>query len=331
MGKEIGVQDQDGSLRLLLNNPLSVPLDVSIRLASTRNLTTETLRENANPYVESFDSPWQLYVPYLARHLEPGAAEKFKMSLYCQAESSEVAPPQVEFVVHWTDPRGRVHEVLLKRHVPVIPRVEVPTQPGKIAIAGDDDWPDAASGGTYAWTIVGDEPAKRSPEWDMTADADTLFLRVRVEDATKSFSPKMNLDWRWGGLDSDAVSVAWAWGAQAAPQTVQRVWVLPFAPKDRQLWTNNGVGHDQTRLLPLDPKYQIKAATDSRDDGYTVTLAIPRKVVFGSADNCVMNITINDNDGGARTWSRSWAQEQSGPPVWGRVTVTPPATPPKPK
>jgi hypothetical protein len=109
---------------------------------------------------------------------------------------------------------------------------------------------------------------------------------------------------------------------------VQRVWVLPFAPNGRQLWTNNGVGGKQTQLLPLDQKYQIKAATETREDGYTVTLALPRKVVFATGNTCVMNMTFNDNDAGARSWMRSWADEDSGPCTWGRVTMKAPETQP---
>ena len=34
-----------------------------------------------------------------------------------------------------------------------------------------------------------------------------VYVRVRVDDATKSYWPKMALDAAWGGLASDAVSV----------------------------------------------------------------------------------------------------------------------------
>ena len=66
--------------------------------------------------------------------------------------------------------------------------------------------------------------------------------------------------------------------------------------------------------------------------GYEVTLSLPRALVFGrSGSDAAVNITVHDNDGGPRTWVRSWAKEELGPAGWGRVELVdaaPPATRP---
>src|SRR5262249_24326801 len=159
-------------------------------------------------------------------------------SLRVAAGATEVAPPQVEFVVHWIDPRGRVHNVLLKRRVPVVPHIELTlplvtilpagavTEPA-VALDGDHGWGNAAAGGTFAWELRGDEPMKRSPQWVMAADADSLFIRIRAEDNVHSYTQSKKLDAAHGGLGCDAVSIAWAPNPEAKADSVQRLWVIP--------------------------------------------------------------------------------------------------------
>ncbi|MEI8194558.1 MAG: hypothetical protein WCI73_01475, partial [Phycisphaerae bacterium] len=63
VGKAAGSREIGGGggksppLTLLLNNPLNVPLDVSIRMASVKNLVTATQRDAANSYTDNYDSP----------------------------------------------------------------------------------------------------------------------------------------------------------------------------------------------------------------------------------------------------------------------------------
>ncbi len=147
----------------------------------------------------------------------------------------------------------------MKRRVAVVPGVEVPAVSGKVEMTGDGGWSDAAQGDAFAWEVVGDDLQERNPEWEMVADGERVFVRVRVEDGVKSYWPKMGLDWKWGGLASDAVSVAWGEG-----KGVKRVWVLPFGPKGGELWTNEGVGPEQSALMKLDEKLGVTAAMDSR-------------------------------------------------------------------
>ncbi len=163
----------------------------------------------------------------------------------------------------------------------------------------------------------------------MIADAEKVYVRVRVEDGVKSYWPKMGLDWKWGGLASDAVSVAWADGKGG----VKRIWVLPFGPKGAELWTNGGVGTGggrggggQTALERLPEKTGVSAIVDARTEGYTVVVALPRGLLFGGRRDVRMNISVSNNDEGAETWVRSWAKEEGGPEGWGLVTVETPAT-----
>ena len=220
MGVE-GVVDDSGAasagaagtskLTMHVGNPLEVPLDVEVRLASTRNLATPTERENANPFVENLDAPWEMDSAHLIRHLAPGAKESWPMSLAWTGGGESgggKSPAQVEFVVHWRDPRGggggagaeetgRVCTVVLKRRVPVVPRAEVPVE-GKVSLAGDEGWTNAAQGNAYAWEVRGDELQQRNPEWEMTADGQNVYVRLRVEDGVKSYARPVVIDPRWG-------------------------------------------------------------------------------------------------------------------------------------
>jgi len=127
-------------------------------------------------------------------------------------------------------------------------------------------------------------------------------------------------------LPSDAVFVSFARGGGTAAGEAQRIWVMPFEKGlgggAAALWTNSGVGVKQTKLLRLDPKYGVKDFVKVTEGGYEVTVAIPRKLLFAGGEECVMDIGVQDNDRGARTWVRSWAQESGGPAVWGRVRVS---------
>jgi hypothetical protein len=155
------------------------------------------------------------------------------------------------------------------------------------------------------------------------------LVRVRVDDAVKSYWPIVGFN-STAGMDvaSDAVSVAWARRGTSTSAAAQRIWVLPFAKNGPELWTNTGVAGRQTPLEKLDPKFGVTAAVHETEDGYSVTLALPRKLMFAGGDTCVMNIAVHDNDEGAVTWTRSWAKEELGPAGWGRISLKAAATQP---
>ncbi len=341
MGVE-GVVDDSGvavagqsKLTMHVGNPLEVPLDVEVRLASTRNLGTATERENANPFVENFDAPWEMDSAHLIRHLPPGAKESWPMSLAWTGGGESgggKSPAQVEFVVHWRDPRGggaggteetgRVCTVVLRRRVPVVPHAEIPVE-GKVSLEGEEGWGNAAQGNAYAWRVRDDELQQRNPEWEMTADGQNVYVRFRVEDGVKSYARPVVIDPRWGGAASDAVNVAWQ-----VEGGVKRLWVLPFGPKGAELWTNDGVGGKQTALRFLDEKSRdgVEMKVEEETSGYRVTMAIPRELVFGLSGGGVengvrVNLAVTNNDDGAETWERSWAKEELGAEGWGVVKL----------
>ncbi|MGN6367443.1 MAG: metallophosphoesterase family protein [Phycisphaerae bacterium] len=329
-----------GKLTMHVGNPLEVPLDVEVRLASARNLGSVTMRENANPFVENLDAPWEMDSAHLIRHLAPGAKESWPMSLTWTggegAGGGGKGPAQVEFVVHWRDPRGggaggmeepgRMCTVVLKRRVPVVPHADVPVEE-KVSMAGETGWLNAVQGSAYAWQVRGDALQRRNPEWEMTADAQKVYVRFRVEDGVKSYVPpegEGGLDWRWGGLGSDAVSVAW----QVEGGGVKRLWVLPFGPKGAELWMNEGVGEKQTELRCLEEGSRdgVEMRVAEETGGYRVVMAIPRELLFGLSEagaekGVRVNLGVMTNDEGAETWGRSWAPEGAGPAVWGVVRV----------
>jgi hypothetical protein len=315
-------------LHLHLNNPLNEKVDLSLRMASTNFLATPSRREAANSYVEGFDLPWELSTRHVIRHLEPGAKDGWNIEVTwpsgedagdaptttaaatgpatsapvaaapaplpaaSQTTGGGVAPPQMEIVMQWSDPRFRVHEIVLKRHIPIAPAARV-----KIVRQKDALWNGTATGNAFAWDIRGDEPHKLNPTWQMTADGDRFYLRVQVDDAVHSYWPDMTLDPAWGGLACDAVSIEWSRGA-ASPQ---RIWLVPFAPKGEQLWTNTGIGAGQSALLRLDPRWGVTADVDtSGTNSYEVTLSIPR--------------SLRRERGGDRAAERHGPRQRSGCP-----------------
>ncbi len=332
VGQDSGKPAENGPLKLHLANPLEVPITVEVRLASTRNLSTPTQRENANPYTENFDSAWQLFTPYTARHLKPGVQERWSASLYCPQQTGEVPPPQLEFVVRWNDARangGRTHTVILKRRIPLIPRADLPPQP-RVDLQGTTGWTNAYRGSTYAWSPSMREHLQNGPDWSLTADATHVFLRVSMTDDKESW---LAGDQDPTNLQSDALSIAWASAPDSPSASVQRITVLPFAPPTQRLWTNTDVGTKQSKLAPLDPqKHPVEIAEIVRRKGtYEITLALPRKLLLsGPAESCLLNISVHDNDGGRETLVRSWARDDTGPATWGKISIKspPPATAP---
>ena len=320
VGKDSGKAVEEGPMRLVLANPLSVPIDVEVRLASARNLATATERDNANPFTDSFDLPWELHVAYTMRHLAPGQKEKWRMSLYCKQQRGELPPPQVEFVVRFNDSRGRTHQVLLKRRIAVVPAATVPIVKN-IALGGDNGWHDAYRGSTYAWTPRADEPQKRSADWEMIADDTHLYVRVHVDDDHHVFWPKFTGP---GDLLSDAIELTWlSRTAQGEPARTRLV-VFPFAEKGKQIWDGYAKPRDEkAEVIPLH--------LDVREDRYNVTLAIPRKGIFAAPGlTAQMNIAVYDNDGSAKTFVRAWAPpDPSNRELFlgGMVTLKPPVLP----
>ena len=67
----------------------------------------------------------------------------------------------------------------------------------------------------------------------MAADDQRVYVKVQVDDRVHSYWPRMVLEERWGGIASDAVSVAWMADEKAKPEDVRRVWVMPLGPGGR--------------------------------------------------------------------------------------------------
>lgn len=344
VGKAVGSRDirSPAALTLLLNNPLTVPLDVSIRLASVKNLVTATQRDAANAYTDNYDSPWELYVPYESRHLAPGDHLNYAMSLFCGAQNFEVASPQVEFVVRYTDSKGRSVPTLLKRRVSLIPSVEVPVLK---AALNDKDWtppppapPSPASPAALLGLVAAPPPVPvhartyaqipspydlpvPSPEFMMLADRNHLYVKIHVDDVRPSYFPNFIEP---ANLACDAVAVSFAPNAATPVAQAQRIVVLPFAPKAPQLLTNSGVGKEQTPLLPLDTtRYPVQASVTRVADGYDLLIALPRSTLFSgiNPDNVVLNVTVVNNDDSAHSTFRAWTRDDLGPKVWGRVKL----------
>jgi hypothetical protein len=255
--------------------------------------------------------------------------------------------PVVEAVVRWADSRGRVHEIVLPRPIAVSPVVDVPVADQPIMLAAADGWAGAPGSVASAWNPRSDMPRKDDPTIALRADGEYVFVRVHVSDDAGSYWPALQMDAAWGGLASDAVSVAWAKG----DKQIQRLWVLPYAPKAAggavELWSNTGLGDKQTPLERLDPKAGIQGAVALEPGGYTVTLALPRKLVCAEtppatqpasllpllpllpqavpaphvAATAALNVAVHDNDETARTWTKSWTREEAGPAAWARIEL----------
>ena len=328
-------------LALHLNNPLRDAVDIQLRLASAALNSTPGRRESVNPLAEGLDLPWELDSPHMIRHLDAGTKDAFDFSLHRPegqpaAAISNRAPPEMEIMVHWNDPRGRVHQIALKRRVTVVPSLDVVISPNAPSLESDTGWNSAPGGGAlYAWDIHGDEPRKLNPTFQMIADKDRFWVRVHVDDPEPSYWPVTRLDGA-GGLPSDAVGLEWAQG-ERGKERVERIWALPFAPGGPELWTNSGLGSAQSELLRVDPKSGVQAAMKPAPagGGYSLTFSLPRRLLFEEESggpgekpvpSAVFNITWHDNDNGQASWDRSWAREGYGPAAWGRVKLTEPSS-----
>jgi hypothetical protein len=322
VGQVVGVKDADkGALSQVMSNPLEVPIDVAFRMAGTRNLVTQAARDSANPYTDNYDSPWELFVPYGTVHLDAGETKKYRMALYCDPQGQEVAPPQVEFVVSYLDAKGRTVPTVLKRRVPLVPELTVPVIGGALTAAS---WDEAVRGGTYSWVANANDKAQPAPDFEMLADAQNLYLKVQVGGkAQPNYFGRFE---RPDDLPCDAISVAWAANAFAWNSWAQRVVVVWPTPEKAEVWTNSGVGGKQTPLTKNNDT-GVQATLTKQDNGYQVLLTLPRSLVIDKG-SCVMNVTVTNNDGGAISTSRSWAREDLGPKVWGRVRIQTPTTHP---
>lgn len=309
VGKATGTGDLAASpLRLVLGNPLSVPLDVQVGLVGAVN--------GRGKARGSFESPWQMTIPYGNYQLKPGERLKYRLALQCPVTAGEVVPPEVEFRLAVRDSKGRLLETRLARRLALVPRASI----GESEKVGEQTWLAAARHGLYRF-----EPRKNDldvwpPAFELVADATTLYLRVHVSGVARRYVPQFAPPW---DLPGDAVSVAWATSGKA--DEVQRIVALPFAPEGQQLLANSGVGRKQTALALLDR--QACPATlkvTPTDDGYGLELALPRAVVGRGKVLLNVGAFMSHQAGGSEF--RSWAREDAGPDGWGTVQVVRPAT-----
>jgi hypothetical protein len=309
-------------LTLVLNNPLKVPLEVSLRMASARNLITAAQREAANAATDNFDSPWELSTPIQSVTLAPGTKSSYPMSMFCLAQPSEVSPPQVEFVVSWKDSKGRVIPTVLKRRVALVPDADIALLKGP---PKDKDWETAPVGRTFAFVPSPYDTDAPAPQIQFLADAGNIYLRVHAPTKRFSYFPDFSQPWN---LACSAVIVSFAPTPATPAAQAQRIVVLPFAPQASgpELLTNTGVGKDQTALLPLDTqRCPVRAAIRHDADSYELWLTLPRTTLMpGVSEACVANVTIVDNDDSAHSTFRSWAREDLGPAAWGHLRIKPP-------
>jgi hypothetical protein len=319
------------ALRFHAENPLTEAVDIQVRLAP---------------------GGWELTNPPFQRHLTaagtPGAQASCDLALRRVRAGED--RPVVEVVVRWPDARGRVHELVLPRPIAVVPVVTLTVAEKAILPNEADGWAAAPTGMATAWTRREDAPRESNPTIALRADSQHLFVRVHVADDVPSYWPVMKLDPAWGGLASDAVSVAW----EDADKQVRRVWVLPFAPREggaaaglARLWSNTGLGDQQTALAPADAKWGIRATVTPEAGGYTVTFVLPRQVVCTEVpappppDSLLpggllpledvaetrlgatarLNVAVHDNDETARTWIKSWARQDAGPDAWAQLQL----------
>jgi len=337
-----GVIDDAGNpvgapLRFHLDNPLDEAFDLQLRMA-------------AGCGWEFTGTPFQKHITATG---VSGAHAVAELALKRSRPDADI--PVVEAVLRWPDGRGRVHEVVLPRAVAISPALELAVAEKAIPLDATD-WAGASGGRALAWGHEPDRPRKVDPTIVLRADADRVLVQVHVSDATASFWPALQLDPAWGGIASDAVSVAWAKG----DKKVQRVWVLPFAPAiaaatrsaaggTPEIWMNNGLGDKQSPLQRADAKLGIQALVKLETGGYTVTLALPRKLVCDEipavemgpaiplltppppttriAATAFLNVAVYDNDETARTWVKSWTQEDAGPDAWARLQLIQPTPP----
>jgi hypothetical protein len=286
-----------------MGNPLEVPLEVEVRLASVRNLGTATARENANPFVEHLDAPWEMEVPHQIRHLEPGAKERWPMTLTWKGRPEDAVPAQVEFVVRWAEPGKEVREVVVKRRVGVIPRAEVPVV-GTVEVKGEAGWSGAATGELFSWEARAGEAVEREPEWAMVADGARVYMRVRMEGAAD---------------EGDALNFVWQAAGKAE---VERLRVVPFGEKE--VWRSHGVGAAESSPVRGESDEGASVVSERTVAGYTVTVAMPRAWVFGGGKEARVNLSASKNSDRAGAWRRSWAPEgtgEGGAVSWGRLSL----------
>ncbi len=188
---------------------------------AARNLVTKAQKDNANPYTENYDSPWDIYMPHGSVHLDPGEKKKYRIALYCDGQPEEVAPPQVEFVVNWIDGKGRSVPTVLKRRVPLIPSVTVPVITGGLTAAS---WDEAVRAATFSWMPNANDKVQPSPEFEMLADAGNLYIKVQVGGKhVPTYFAKFDQPW---DLPCDAISVAWAPSENSWDSSVHRLVVV---------------------------------------------------------------------------------------------------------
>jgi hypothetical protein len=268
---------------------------------------------------------WDFVSPILQRHLAPGEKAAYEFSLHRIKAGADW--PALEVVVHWKGARGREHEVVLPRPVAVSPAVEVVTEK-VVRLDGEEGWQSAPGGVAIAWDAEADRPRTGDPKVWVRADEEQVVFRVRVEDGAKSYWPVMALDRRWGGISSDAVAVSFVQG-----DVVQRIWAVPFGAKGVELFANAGTGEKETALVALDGKAGVVSRVKTDEKGYTVTVAVPRKMLMDEAGATTQpgprlvacNVSVYDNNETARTWVKSWAADAAGVQGWARVTLVPPA------
>ena len=181
--------------------------------------------------------------------------------------------------MRWADAGRPVREIVLKRRVAVMPRAEVPVEMA-VAMHGEGGWADAAQGELFAWEVRNGEAQEREPEWEMVADGERVYVRVRVEGATGS-GDVLNVEWQTAGV-----------------KEVERARVVPFGGKGVEVW------HNQKQSV------EMKGVVEPLAEGYVVTCALPREWVFGGGKEARLNISLSrtSEDGGVSV--RSWAAER---------------------
>ncbi len=116
-----------GSLHVLFENPLDIPISISARAVrdfpvpwevGTQSWISRTPIDIFNPFVTDINTPF-VFSPTPTVTIPPRGSAKLAIPYSADSGPAPCAPPEIDFVAHFTDSQNRTVPVHLRRRLPI--------------------------------------------------------------------------------------------------------------------------------------------------------------------------------------------------------------------
>ena len=275
-----------GTVWVTIRNPIDVPVTFTASLVTEfpepepvagEFFVSETERDIFSPYNTDADTPFRRTSAPTRMILGPGDETQLSMGLAADPQGRMIPPPEIHLRAVFTDSKGRLVPVVIRRRVPL--QMDVDTSAGEV-------------GGllTWAWRTSVYDNDEPGATFALSRNGNDLYIALQVPDDVVSINDEaVDPATKLNNPSEDAV-VLYVSGT--------RYLVDPFAEEGNRVFEVIGKGED----IQLQPTDRVACTARQTPDGYGL-----RMILSDLEFPVRFDLRVADNDDGYFTQWRQFS------------------------